>query len=628
MGVENPQTFGEYYWAMQVDASRVHAEAVEKEMAGVASRVITRLGLREVLPTELIDVFDAIEKPSGAFLGEVGGRFVSEIADASVNQSASPFFDAIKYAAYSKFPTKKMSPSSAVTLYLRNKISEDFLNERMRMEGFEPIESKFQYDALMPYPSIPELILYSRYHGDPDNVWSTLREFYNVNPTDYPIWDWLTLQRLTTDNLHTLFRRRKISEQELLIGFSQIGWDKEDRLLQQELGWEIPNAMLIIQGGLMQDIDDNQLLTDLQLGNIHPDFGRRYLDAVLTKPATTDIISYQLRKDPTLSELSPELRKIGIHPDYYNLYKELSYIIPPVGDIITMAVREAFTPSVAARFGQYEDFPPEFAEWAAKKGLTKEWAERYWAAHWSLPSITQGMEMLHRGVIDLDTLNLLLRALDVMPFWRDKLVSIAYNVLTRVDIRRMYNIGVLSEGDVEQAYKESGYNDRDAKRLTDFTVRLAKQTISKFDSGDVITAYADRKIGYSKASELLSDLGIKSNDIAIILKQADYKKEWSLIDAQVKGVRNLYKKQTYTKEETQSELRKLGIETTQIDAYINQWYYEVKAEEPKLWTTAQTLAFLKKGIITKARAEQELIALGYIPERRRVYLDSVTVVTK
>ncbi|GAI59226.1 unnamed protein product, partial [marine sediment metagenome] len=45
------------------------------------------------------------------------------------------------------------------------------------------------------------------------------------------------------------------------------------------------------------------------------------------------------------------------------LYKELAYQIPPVADIITMAVREAFTPDIAARFGQYQDFPSELEEW-------------------------------------------------------------------------------------------------------------------------------------------------------------------------------------------------------------------------------------------------------------------------
>jgi hypothetical protein len=628
MGIKEKNTYGEFYWAMQVEAAEANAKAYEKEMNELASVVIDNLGLRQIIPSEFQAIFSAIEHPAGAFLGEIGGRFVSEVADSTVSQSASPFFDAIRYAAYSKFPTKKMSPPSAITLRTRNKISEEFLNECLRREGFEPIEARFQYDALLPYPSIPELITYCRYHGDPDNVWSSLQEFYNVDARDYPLWNWLSEQRFAAEQLHTLFRRNKISEAQLSTGLAQLGWDSFDRDMQQELGWQIPNAMLLIQGGLIANIDDNQLLKDISLGDIHPDFAKRYFDAVLTKPSTNDIIAYQLRQEPELSSLSPELRKIGIHPDYFNLYKELAQIIPPVGDIITMAVREAFTPDIAARFGQYEDFPQPLAEWAAKKGLSREWSQRYWAAHWSLPSPQQGFDMLHRGVITQDDLNMLLRALDIMPFWRDKLNQIAYNVLTRVDIRRMFQTGVLSEGDVEKAYKEAGYNDRDAKRLTDFTVILTKQTLSKFTSADVISAYANRKIDRGEASRLLGNLGIRSGDIPNIIEAAEYKREWEFTDTQTKAIRNLYKRRTYTKEQAQTELSKLGIPSEQTVALLNQWYYEIKAEEPQLWTSAQTLGFLKKGIITKARANEEFELLGYTAERIAAYMESVTVVTK
>ena len=146
-----------------------------------------------------------------------------------------------------------------------------------------------------------------------------------------------------------------------------------------------------------------------------------------------------------------------------------------------MSVREAFTPEIAGRFGQYEDLPREYVKWVGKKGLSAEWAERYWAAHWSLPSPQQGFEMLHRGIITPDELRLLLRALDIMPFWRDKLIQISYNPLTRVDIRRMYNLDVLSEQDVYKCYLDIGYNDLNAKRLTEFTIKLkiAQETKTK-----------------------------------------------------------------------------------------------------------------------------------------------------
>ncbi|GAI78680.1 unnamed protein product, partial [marine sediment metagenome] len=293
--------------------------------------------------------------------------------------------------------------------------------------------------------------------------------------------------------------------------------------------------------------EDDKIITDISKGDIHPDYAQTYLDAVLTKPASRDIVAYELRQDPSLSNLPERLRKIGIHGDYHELYKELAYQIPPVADIITMAVREAFTPDIAAKFGQYEDFPKDLEVWAGKKGLNPEWSRRYWAAHWNLPSPLQGFEMLHRGVIDVDELNMLLRALDVMPFWRDKLTSIAYRRLTRVDIRRMYKQGVLTEKEVFESYKDHGYSDINAERMSEFTVKQTLGTLSKFTSGDIVKAFTSRMISEIDAISLLDMIGIKREDARYIISTAEYKRQWAFTDQQIAGIRNLYKKRVYDK---------------------------------------------------------------------------------
>ncbi|GAH76814.1 unnamed protein product, partial [marine sediment metagenome] len=194
---------------------------------------------------------------------------------------------------------------------------------------------------------------------------------------------------LTTMQAQTLFRRGLITDAELLTKLSQIGWSPDDRLLVQELGWSIPNAMLLVQGDLQQARSRDEILRDISIADINPKYSQQYLDAILTKPASTDLVAYELRKDPKLTNLARNLTKIGIHPDYLDVYQTLAYQIPPIADIITMAVREAFTPEIAERFGQYQDYPKPLEEWAEKKGLSREWSERYWAAHWSLPSPSQ-----------------------------------------------------------------------------------------------------------------------------------------------------------------------------------------------------------------------------------------------
>ncbi len=620
MTVKDKQTYGEYYWSSQVEAATLLAEQSEAEIAAVASGLIGTLGISEILPDEFASLFSQIEAPSAAFLGDIGGRFVSEVADGAVNRAANPLFESLGYKAYMRSPTKKIPPTSAAVLRSRQQITDELFLERFRMGGFEPLEAEMQYKSMLAYPSIPDLMLYARYHGDPDNVRGLVWEHFDVPAEQFDLWEWQTAQRLTTEQAQSLFKRGLYTEGDLIQELAQIGWSEFSRPMVRDLAYLIPNAMLLVQGGLVQELQTEQLIENISIADIHPDYAKTYLDAILTKPATLDLVAYELRQDPNLSDLDRQLTKIGIHPDYLDVYKTLAYPIPPIADLVTMAVREAFTPAIAERFGQYEDFPAAFEEWAGKKGVSSEWAKRYWASHWSLPSATQGFSMLHRGIINETELNMLLRALDVMPFWRDKLVKVAYRPLTRVDVRRMYKEGILDEAGVYEAYQDHGYNEKNAKAMTDFTVQYVLTQQTKFTTRDVVSAYAKRMITASVARGLLTELGVRSENISFVISTADYKRQWQFTDERIKGIRNMYRRKVYDDNKAKSELLRLNIATDQVEVLMQQWWFEVKEEPTQNWTTAQTLLFMTRGLITESRGRTELTQLGYDDEHIEVYL--------
>ena len=222
--------------------------------------------------------------------------------------------------------------------------------------------------------------------------------------------------------------------------------------------------------------------------------------------------------------------------------------------------------------------------------------------------------MLHRGVIDHSELNMLLRAQDVMPFWRDKLVQIAYRRLTRVDIRRMYKQGVLTEREVFESYLEHGYIAENAERMTEFTIKQTLATLSKFTSGDIIKAFASRMISRGDAIGLLRDIGIRPEDANYIVSTAEYKRVWAFTDDQIAGIRNLYKKRVYDENQASDKLARLNLPADQITVLMQQWHYEKIEELDATWTTAQTLKFLKRKLITPKRASRELNLNGYDSE--------------
>jgi len=623
MGIKDKATYGEYYWAMQVEAQTKFDKDVEDAFKPYFSGLLAEIPEISELPVGVQTFMGMLtESPSvglGGLVKLVGAEFLAEMLKDALAPSVAMLKRAINRGALETW----LNPQEAVTLASRKKITDEYFYLLTASAGYDKIVADSLYTSQQPYPTIPDLVLYSRYHGDPKNVWSEIIKYYNVEPTDFMIWDWLGLQRINTIQAQSLFKRGFYTDSEFYDEIARIGWPDFEHETIRNLAYILPNPMLLVQGGLMQDINDDTIIKNISKGDIHPDYAQTYLDAVLTKPASQDIVAYELRQDPTLADLPARLRKIGIHSDYHSLYKELAYQIPPVADIITMAVREAFTPEIAKRFGQYEDYPADLETWAMKKGLSKEWSQRYWAAHWNLPSPLQGFEMLHRGIIEESELNMLLRALDVMPFWRDKLTQIAYRRLTRVDIRRMYKTGVITRAEVLESYLEHGYNPKNAERMTAFTVAWAMPKHASITRSDILTAYKNRMITRTEAADLLVDMGEEFFHLDFMLKAVDYKKDLELTENKIKGIRNLYKRRVYDKNKTTDELSKLDLPAEEITDLMAQWYYEIKAQPIKLWTTSQTLSFAKAKLISNERSITELKAIGYDNEHIKVYMESI-----
>ncbi len=267
-----------------------------------------------------------------------------------------------------------------------------------------------------------------------------------------------------------------------------------------------------------------------RLAGVTPERAKFVMEASKALPTPGTIQEGFLRGEIDEENHDRLLRSYGYTNDDLRLFKALYWIVPPPNDLIRMSVREVFSPEIAERYGQFEDFPQAFVEWAAKIGLTEEWAKNYWAAHWDLPSPQMGFEMLHRGVIDKEELTLLLRSLDVMPYWRERLIKISYNPLTRVDVRRMYQLGVLTAEQVFAAYLELGYDREKANWLTEFTKRYSApeddSELTQFKSlarNTYSQAYLKKIISEGEYREFLNNLHYYPDDADLLIQLDNFK---------------------------------------------------------------------------------------------------------
>ena len=323
-----------------------------------------------------------------------------------------------------------------------------------------------------------------------------------------------------------------------------------------------------------------------------------------------DLSTLLLRQEISEAEFNIELWRRGYKDEEVAKLKELQKVIPGLGDIIRMAVREAFTPEVVRHFQLHAELPGDMVSWAGKQGLSREWAEAFWAAHWELPSLSMGFEMLHRGEITEDEMRLLIRTHDVSPFWRDKLLNISYTPYTRVDVRRMYAAGVLNQEEVLQSYKDIGYDPEKAANMTAFTIALSNSAERDLTKSEVLNGF---KIGYFNQDEAraqLLSLGYDERETDYYISKILYDLWQDEIKEQVKFLQQQYTRSLISQNEIYSELGRLNLPAEQINRYLRTWDIEREAKT-RLLTSAKLDALRKAEIIDDATYSEEMSGLGY-----------------
>ncbi len=370
----------------------------------------------------------------------------------------------------------------------------------------------------------------------------------------------------------------------------------------------------------------------------------------------TELIGlYRRGEIKDLAALYIEADKVGwVQPDVDYMLK-VTEVIPSAGDIIRYAVREVYTPEIAEAFGQYEELPKVLAEAAADlkaAGLPQATFTKEWAAHWLLPSIMQGFEMLHRGVISFKStaerplsLERLMIALDIMPAWREPLTAISYSPYTRVDVRRMHKIGVLDDEAVFVAYADVGFSpfapghmhetvaaafacevcrhESKCGHMLDFTIiynadppeieKDEKDVQRDRTKSDILSGLADGLIEPKEAEALLTKMGYDTTEIEYYTSRIAFEQASDELTTALRYLHDSYIKGVMTFAQITDELGKLNLPATMTEHYLKVWDLERIARSNKP-TKSELMSFLRNEIIDKETWHAEMVGLGY-PDR-------------
>ncbi len=383
-----------------------------------------------------------------------------------------------------------------------------------------------------------------------------------------------------------------------------------------------PQVAELIEMRWREIITQEEYLKRSEQFGFNNDVSVNLLDASSTLLTMHDNIALWRRGAISESECDNQLHKMRLDSEQIERAKTVTLFFPSAPDLIRFAVREVYTPSILEKFGALQDLPEQYLQEAAKTGLTEEHAKNYWAAHWELPSAQMGFQMLHRRIIDEDSLKLLLRALDVMPFWRDALVKLSYNPLTRVDVRRMYRLGVLNEEQVTDAYLDRGYSPKNAGLMTEFTVAYEADELTGITRASVMASYKKGIITVEALKGYLEGFGYAPGVVEFWLSVARHDKEMEVIDAIADEVRNKYLMGLISIAEARSELMKYDLPASFISELLGS--LEVKqSERIKLPSRTDLENWLKANFINEVQYSLRMERLGYTPQDIEMYLTEI-----
>lgn len=275
-------------------------------------------------------------------------------------------------------------------------------------------------------------------------------------------------------------------------------------------------------------------------------------------------------------------------------YKNWPSLVPGASDLVRFQVREVFDPAFRQQLLEGTDLT-EFRQWMRLQGYDDKWADSYWAAHWELISPQMAFEMFHRLrpgrvdpklIFDRRALESLLKRADILPAYIPQIIEIAYTPFNRVDIRRMYHLGVLSRQEVVESYLDLGYSLVNAERMAQFVEKDYAPGEEALSKSEALTAYKEGVLPRDEVLQHLQRAGIPEKNALILLEVEDRRTK-----------------------------RRLAVESVKAE----------KIAKGRVLTKAELFKAHAKGVLSEAQVLTGLQELGYDEKESRLVLLTETL---
>ena len=358
-------------------------------------------------------------------------------------------------------------------------------------------------------------------------------------------------------------------------------------------------------------------------------------------PEVGDIITLLNRNRIDAEAAFHLMRRNGfINTDIAALMLDLQFVIPGIQDLIRFVVREAFNPEQikALDLDAEYDQNPDFKFWAKAQGLGEvtipdgiggrksfDFAKAYWNSHWQLPSPQMAFAMLHRlrsnrvhryavgaeipQPITVSDVQALLKANDFAPKWRLPLAAIAYQTLSRRDLKRAFALRQIKASEYVEGLMDVGYTREDASVLVQTDVAEANQkaaaTAVRQSEASIKDALYLGLLNEQEARSHLADFGLDETEVNKAVTKLYFELELARAKRAIRYVRKKYFTGLINQLEAERELTLGGVRPDGVARLVQEWNAE-------MFGGRKTLGFTiaRKWFIQNLISQDDFIARG------------------
>jgi len=339
------------------------------------------------------------------------------------------------------------------------------------------------------------------------------------------------------------------------------------------------------------------------------------------------------RHPETETELRELISQIGYTDDDITKLLELTVQKMSFSEILGLLSREAFNETFAKKYGLDNGLAETLALVGDKirtSGADINNFKYFYRAHWAEIPLNLLQIMHQRGQLTETELTDLLKAHTFPDYFIPKVKQALFTYPSKLDIRRMYNEGLIaSKSDLIKELEKTGFSHEAAEAEAELydvlkhKEKIMQPHLRQKGEGNILHAYSVQLISKRETKDMLMTLGYDEDDADFIISDADYDNQWAVTKMHLDAYHRAYINGVYDDKQLIAALGHLNLPAGYYETILDTWNLEIhhakiKTERP---SRAEILKWFANGLLLEADARAELKTSGLSDKYVNLYVE-------